>query len=93
MTRLKEQGLNPKTMSTISEESLAELLYGVSFHNTKAKNIIANAKYLLDSHEGSLPNDMKEILGLKGVGMKMTVLIMKTAFNKVVGISVDIHVH
>ena len=36
---------------------------------------------------------MEELLALPGVGPKMAIIVMRVAFDKVVGISVDTHVH
>lgn len=40
MKRLIDYGLTIDKIVEISEEKLIELIYGVNFHNTKAKNIL-----------------------------------------------------
>ena len=40
-----------------------------------------------------MPNNMKDLVALPGVGPKMANLILQIAFDKVDGISVDTHVH
>ena len=80
-------------MIDIDEDDLWTLLHGVSFHNTKAKNIKLAAEEINSKHKGKVPDTMKGLLKLKGVGPKMAILVLKTAFGKVEGISVDTHVH
>ena len=93
MNRLKKYGLTVESMAEISESKLEAILRGVSFHKMKAKNIILNSKFLIENHDSKLPRDKDVVLGLKGVGMKMTVLIFETCWQESIGISVDTHVH
>ena len=93
MSRLKKDGLTPKRIKEMEEKELAELLKGVSFHNQKAKNIKLAAEKLLSEHDGKIPDSLDSLIEFKGIGPKMGILILKTVHNKVVGISVDTHVH
>ena len=93
MDSLKQHGLTVESMCKVGEKELSELIYGVSFHNTKAKNIIATSKMLRDKFNGKVPSKLDDVLSLKGVGPKMAMLLMQSAFGKVEGIGVDTHVH
>ena len=93
MRRLKEYGLTVDKMREIKEEELSEIIKGCSFHKVKARYIKENAEIIKTKHGEKIPNDLEKVLELKGVGMKMASLFMQTAFNQVIGIAVDTHVH
>ncbi|KAK6588189.1 endonuclease III [Cryptosporidium xiaoi] len=93
MNRLIEYGLTPKSINEISIESLRELLYGVGFYNTKAKNLKEISKILVENYSGRVPDKYEQLVKLPGIGPKMANLILQTGFGIVVGISVDTHMH
>ena len=73
--------------------TLETLLRGVSFHKTKAKNLIASAKMILNEFHGDIPNTVDALLRLPGVGPKMAFLCMQCAWGVNCGVGVDTHVH
>lgn len=46
-----------------------------------------------DQYNGDIPNTIEDLCKLPGVGPKMAYLVMKCAWNEVLGIGVDTHVH
>jgi len=52
------------------------------FFRNKAKNIRATANILLDNFNGQLPDNMKDLLTLAGVGRKTANLIMGDVYNQ-----------
>lgn len=86
MNRLKEHGLTPQTMSEINLSELETLLNPVSFYKTKAKHIQKTANILIESYESDIPNNVKELIKLPGVGPKMAHICMKVAWNITSGI-------
>ncbi|KAH8741484.1 endonuclease III [Cryptosporidium ryanae] len=93
MNRLIEYGLTPESINKIKIESLRELLYGVGFYNTKAKNLKEISRILLEHYSGVVPDKYEQLIRLPGIGPKMANLILQTGFGMVVGISVDTHMH
>lgn len=94
MIRLKTHGLTVDNMfDGTTDEELREMLYGVSFHNTKAKNIREVAAILIRDYRGDIPATFPDLLKLPGVGPKMANIIMSACWGEVCGIAVDIHVH
>lgn len=91
--RLKEKGLSVAEIREMSESDLSKLIYPVSFYKTKAKHIKATVEKLIEKHNGDVPDNIKELLELPGVGPKMGYLCLKLCYNKVEGIAVDTHVH
>lgn len=90
--RLFEKAGNPKDMLKLSEEEIAKLIYPVGFYRVKAKNILEVSKTIIDDYNGKVPDEIDELLKLRGVGRKVSNLVITEAFDKY-GICVDTHVH
>ncbi len=82
----------PQQMSKLPLKKIEQAIYPVGFYKTKAKQIIAICKSLLENFEGSVPDTIDELITLKGVGRKTANLVITVGFSKP-GICVDIHVH
>ena len=93
MDKLRVHGLTVENIRKTSLKELTELLHPVGFKNTKAKHIKKIVEILHESYADDAPSDYEDILALPGVGPKMALLMMSVAWNKIVGISVDTHVH
>lgn len=93
MEELKKFGLTPENMSKASEEEIGQCIRTVGFYNRKATYIKKTSQILLDKYQGDVPNNMKDITALPGIGPKMGFLLMQIAWNDTVGIGVDVHVH
>jgi len=83
---------NPSDILRIPPKKLEKIIYPVGFYRTKAKNIRLIAQDLLTRFHGKVPDDMEDLLSLKGVGRKTANLVLTLGFNKP-GICVDTHVH
>lgn len=90
--RLFEKAGTPKDMLKLSEEEIAKLIYPVGFYKVKAKNILEVSQMIIDDFKGQVPDEIDELLKLKGVGRKVANLVVTEAFDKD-GICVDTHVH
>ena len=90
--RLFEKVGNPKDILKLSEEEIAKLIYPVGFYRVKAKNILEVSQTIIDDYNGKVPNEIDELLKLRGVGRKVANLVITEAFDKY-GICVDTHVH
>jgi endonuclease-3 len=86
-------GLSVDSVMNIHEDEISRLIFGVSFHNQKARNIKKSADMIKNEFHGKLPEEISSLLTLPGVGPKMANLVMNCAFNKSDGICVDTHVH
>ncbi len=64
----------------------------VNFYKTKARNIQASARMIIDKFAGEVPATMDELILLPGVARKTANIILYNAFNKNEGIAVDTHV-
>ena len=90
--RLFEKAGNPKDMLKLSEEEIAKLIYPLGFYRVKAKNILEVSQTIIDDYNGKVPDEIDELLKLRGVGRKVANLVVTEAFDKY-GICVDTHVH
>lgn len=80
-------------LEKLKEYEIVEAIRGVSFHNTKATNLIKIIGILQSEYQGDIPKTYKELLTLPGIGPKMAHLVMTHAIGETVGICVDTHVH
>jgi endonuclease-3 len=60
---------------------------------TKVKHIKKTAEILENKYDGDIPDSIETLCALPGVGPKMAYIAMTAAWNRVVGIGVDTHVH
>ncbi|MBR3882908.1 MAG: endonuclease III [Clostridia bacterium] len=81
----------PEKMVMISQEELENIIHPCGFYKTKAKNIIATSKILIEKYGGKVPENMKDLQSLPGVGRKSANVIMLEAFHNPQGIAVDTH--
>ncbi|KAH8263603.1 hypothetical protein KR044_011345, partial [Drosophila immigrans] len=93
MNRLKARSLTPISIQQINVADLEKLLHPVSFYKNKAKYVKQTAQILIDKYNEDIPDNIKELLKLPGVGPKMAHICMATAWNQITGIGVDTHVH
>jgi endonuclease-3 len=68
------------------------IIRSTGFYHTKAKNIIATARALVEHYDGEVPQSMEMLITLPGVGRKTANIVLNHAFGQNVGIAVDTHV-
>lgn len=90
---LFERFKTPKDFADASLDELRRLVGGVNFYRTKAKNIKAMARMLIDKHCGAVPCDLEKLIELPGVARKTANVVLGTCFKSAAGIVVDTHVH
>jgi endonuclease-3 len=90
--RLFRLATTPRAMSRLSARQIERAIYPVGFYRTKTRQIREICRDLLSHYGGRVPDDMAELLTLKGVGRKTANLVVTLGFGKP-GICVDIHVH
>jgi endonuclease-3 len=74
------------------EETLADDIYGITFHNNKAGYLKSIGETLVEDHDGEVPDTMSELTDLKGVGRKTANVVLQHGHDVVEGIVVDTHV-
>jgi endonuclease-3 len=73
-------------------KEIERLIYPVGFYRTKARNLRAACRILIDRHHGCVPRSLDELLRLPGVGRKTANLVVTVGYGDD-GICVDTHVH
>lgn len=82
----------PETMSRLSVRKIEKAIFPVGFYHTKAKVIRDICRTLIKEYSGKVPDEINELLTLKGVGRKTANLVVTLGYRKP-GICVDTHVH
>lgn len=90
--RLFKLADSPRGMLKLSLPKIQKAIYPVGFYRVKSKNIKNICKDLIVRFKGKVPDDMDELLSLKGAGRKTANLVLTEGFGKL-GICVDTHVH
>lgn len=74
-------------------QDIDDCIKKVGFHNKKTKYLFETAKVLKKQYDGDIPNTIKGLCALPGIGPKMAYIAMQIVWNENVGIGVDVHVH
>lgn len=82
----------PEKTIKLSTKKIERAIYPVGFYRTKARNIRDICRTLITKHAGKVPDEIDELLKLKGVGRKTANLVVTLGYRKP-GICVDTHVH
>lgn len=83
---------NPADMLGLLPKELEKAIFPAGFYRRKAVTILDICRVLVDEYGSKVPDEIDELLKLKGVGRKTANLVVTLGFNKP-GICVDTHVH
>jgi endonuclease III len=89
--RLFAEASTPAQMVALGEERVREHIKTIGLFNTKAKNVIALSRQLIDQHGGKVPADRDALEKLPGVGRKTANVVMNCAFGAET-FAVDTHI-
>lgn len=81
----------PEAILALGEEGLKRHIRTIGLFNTKAKNVIAACRMLVEKHGSQVPNTREALQALPGVGRKTANVILNTAFRQV-AMAVDTHI-
>ena len=81
----------PAALLGLGRRGLERHIKRIGLYRTKAKNILATCKLLLEKHDGEVPRTRDELQALPGVGRKTANVILNTAFGEPT-IAVDTHI-
>ncbi len=81
----------PAAILALGVTGLSPFIQSIGLYNSKAKNIIATCRQLLDEHAGEVPQMRAALERLPGVGRKTANVILNTAFGEAT-IAVDTHI-
>lgn len=83
---------SPQAMLRLAPRQIERVIFPVGFYRTKARVILGVCRALLERFGERVPDDLDQLLTLKGVGRKTANLVVTMGFGKP-GICVDTHVH
>ena len=81
----------PAKMVALGEAGLAGYIKSIGLYRTKAKNVIALSKLLIERHGGAVPREREALEALPGVGRKTANVVLNIAFGEST-IAVDTHI-
>ena len=81
----------PAALLALGRRGLERHIKRIGLYRTKAKNLLAACKLLLEKHGGEVPGTREELEELPGVGRKTANVILNTAFGQPT-IAVDTHI-
>jgi endonuclease III len=90
--RLFKLASTPAEMLKVPQAKIAKTIYPVGFYHVKAKTIHSVCRDLINRFNSQVPDDLDQLLSIKGVGRKTANLVVTLAYGKE-GICVDTHVH
>ncbi len=81
----------PQGMLALGEEGVADFIKTIGLYRTKARNVIATCRILVEQHAGEVPRSREALEALPGVGRKTANVVLNTAFREPV-MAVDTHI-
>ncbi|CDY79679.1 Endonuclease III [Caballeronia glathei] len=91
MRRMFPVANTPAKVFALGEEGVAGYIKTIGLYRTKAKNVVATCRILIDQYGGEVPDDREALEALPGVGRKTANVILNTAFGHPT-IAVDTHI-
>jgi endonuclease-3 len=80
-----------KALAAATPEEVEPYIRKIGLYRTKARNLVALARRLVEDYGGEVPRDKEALMRLPGVGWKTATVVLGAAFG-VPGIAVDTHV-
>lgn len=69
------------SLAAANENDVLRLWQGLGYY-TRARNMLAGARQIVEQHNGVLPNTFDQIIKIKGIGSYSASAILSFAFNK-----------
>ncbi|MGK0374491.1 MAG: endonuclease-3 [Arenicella sp.] len=81
----------PEAIYALGVDGLSNYIKTIGLYNSKAKNVIAACKMLIELHDSVVPEDREALETLPGVGRKTANVVLNTAFGHP-AMAVDTHI-
>ena len=82
----------PAAIKALGVTGLSKYIKTIGLYNSKAKNVIATCKILIEQHNSVVPEDRDALQALPGVGRKTANVVLNTAFGHPT-MAVDTHIY
>ena len=90
-TKLFPIANSPEAIFRLGEEKLSEYIKTIGLYRTKAKNVIALSRLLIQNFKSEIPQTREELESLPGVGRKTANVVLNVAFGQPT-MAVDTHI-
>lgn len=90
--QLFSRAVTPEQMLNLSIAEIETIIRPVNYYRRKAAQLHDVSADLLQRFAGKVPNNLADLLSIKGVGLKTANLVLAEAFG-IPAICVDVHVH
>ena len=81
----------PQAILDLGIDELKSYISTIGLYPTKARNVMATCRILVDQHGGEVPRDRESLEALPGVGRKTANVVLNTAFGEI-AMAVDTHI-
>jgi endonuclease III len=81
----------PDKMAALGEKRVQDLIKTIGLYRTKAKNVVALSRKIVQEHGGEVPRTREALEALPGVGRKTANVVLNIAFGEPT-IAVDTHI-
>ncbi len=81
----------PAAMLALGVEGISRHIQSIGLFNTKARNVLATSRILVEQHGGEVPRERAALEALPGVGRKTANVVLNVAFGEPT-IAVDTHI-
>lgn len=81
----------PEKILALGLEGLSRYINTIGLYPTKAKNILATCRMLIEQHGSHVPSTLEELQALPGAGRKTANVVLNVAFKQAT-IPVDTHI-
>jgi len=81
----------PEKLAALGAKGLEEYIKSIGLFRTKAKNVVALSKMIVEEHCGAVPQNREALERLPGVGRKTANVVLNTAFGQPT-MAVDTHI-
>ncbi len=89
--RLYPVANTPQAILDLGLDELKSYIATIGLYNTKAANVIATCRILVEQHGGEVPHSREALEALPGVGRKTANVVLNTAFGEP-AMAVDTHI-
>lgn len=89
---LFKQYPTPQALAKAPLPDVEKVIRSTGFYRNKAKSLVLSSREIAEKHGGRVPQDMEELLKLRGVARKTANVVMGSGFGIASGVVVDTHV-
>ncbi len=81
----------PETIAALGDDALVDYIRTIGLFRTKAKNVMAMCRLLIENHASQVPDSRTALEALPGVGRKTANVVLNVAFGQPT-MAVDTHI-